>query len=357
MTNRWGLILLFLAIHLGLIFYVYPEKLLEVGESGYWAAILPGCLLEFLMLCCYLAGLAAFPGQDLSAVFQWAGKWKARILLFPLLVFFLMSVVLLVRSHAEIITITLLPRTPIWALLLMLAIPLQVSLVGLGSIMRATVTISFLLIPLIALSLLACLQNTDARFLFPLQPNMLSWNYKALLTGLSAHVGFLFVGYAASRWDMSLPQNRRTLYIVLLISVPFYFLAVYVPLLIFGPDAVSRLRFPLIFSIDTVNLEWLFFNRITLFYYAATLTFVLIYSSVLIWMMAKMLTALYVPASNKIVSAAVVSAAYLWGLFIPDWETIERLVWMNTPFRLYTLICIPLLTWVLGRLKRRRSPA
>lgn len=355
MSKSWSLTIAFFAVHLSLIFYLYPENMIKIAHFGQWAYILAGFALELLLLRLYLAGLAAFPGEDLTEIVRRCGIWSARILLLPLVVYFFMSYVLLNRSHAEMVTVVFLPKTPIWAILLvMLGIPLQAALHGLKAILRGTVILMAVVMPLVIFSLAACFQKMNLNFIYPMDIDPFFWRKESFLTGLLAHSAFLFLGMTAANSDFSLARVRRMLYIAMGALLPFLFLAIYIPLMIFAPGTIARFPYPLPSAIDTVNLEWLIVDRITMFYVVSTLSFIFIYTSILVWMITSMLGKLYLPFSKKVLSGAVVFTAYLVCLWIPDWETIERFIYLDTPLRFYSIGFIPLLIYAIGLSKKRR---
>jgi hypothetical protein len=266
-----------------------------------------------------------------------------------------MSYVLMNRSHAEMVTVVFLPKTPIWAILLvMLGIPLQASLHGFKAILRGTVILMVVVMPLIIFSLATCFQKTNLNFIFPMDVDPLFWRKEGFLTGLLAHSAFLFLGMTSANSDFSSARVRRMLYIAMGALLPFFFVAIYIPLMIFAPGTIARFPYPLPSALDTVNLEWLIVDRITMFYVVSTLSFIFIYTSILVWMIASMLGKLYVPFSKKVLSWAIAFAAYVVCVWIPDWETIERLIFLDTPLRLYSIGFIPLLIYVIGMTKGRR---
>ncbi|MGO4699308.1 GerAB/ArcD/ProY family transporter [Paenibacillus sp. 2TAB26] len=349
MSKSWSITITFFAVHLSLIFFLYPENMIEIARFGQWAYILTGFTLELLFLRFYFSGLAAFPGEDLTEIVRRYGIWTARILLLPLVFYFFMSFVLLNRSHAELVTVVFLPKTPIWAILLiMLGIPLQAAIHGLKAIMRGSVILMFVVLPFILFSLVTCFQNTNLNFVFPLNIEPSFWRKESFLTGMLAHSAFLFLGMTSSKINFSSKRLRLMLYCTMGALLPLYFLANYIPLLIFGPATAVRFPFPFLSALDTVNLEWLFVDRITMFYLVSTLSFIFIYSSILQWMVATMLAKLYVPISTKVLCWAVTLLAYWVSVSIPDWEMIEQLIILDTPLRLYSIGFIPLLIFVVG---------
>lgn len=50
-----------------------------------------------------------------------------------------------------------------------------------------------------------------------------------------------------------------------LLLLPMFLLSVYLPLLTFGQATAELYEFPMLMTIDTVNITWLLFDRITIF--------------------------------------------------------------------------------------------
>ncbi|MDF2836516.1 MAG: hypothetical protein K0Q63_2156, partial [Paenibacillus sp.] len=45
MVKSWQVATLYILVHVGVIFYLYPSNLLETMESGHWVAVLVGFLI------------------------------------------------------------------------------------------------------------------------------------------------------------------------------------------------------------------------------------------------------------------------------------------------------------------------
>ncbi|GED30022.1 GerAB/ArcD/ProY family transporter [Brevibacillus centrosporus] len=346
----------FIAIHLSVIFYLYPSDIIGVSHFGHWLYIITGFLLEFLLLFLYLSGLSTFPKEDITSIVNRCGPWWARLLLLPLLVYFFMSFVLLIRSHAELLTIIFLPTTPIWAILLLLfIIPLFVAIHGHRTILRGSFALMITILPLILFSLFSCFQNINIHFFFPIEPVPTFWYDEHFLKSLLAHSPFLSLGIFSRYLSFAVSQTRKYLYAAMLFLLPFYLLAVYIPILTFAPDTAQKLRFPIPVALDTVNLEWLFFDRITMFYVVATVSFIYVNTSVMVWIMSTLTVNLYTSISRTKICWVIIGVAYVICILVPDWETIDWLISLDTPLRLYCIIFIPLLIYGIGFYYRRRN--
>ncbi|WP_127580465.1 GerAB/ArcD/ProY family transporter [Paenibacillus koleovorans] len=358
MIRNGALAPLFFAAHLGLIFFLYPDKMVGIAHFGHWAYILTGIALEFAMLWLFMKGLAAMPGTPLTTLFRRWGAWTARLLLLPLAVYWFISLLIVLRIHAETLMIIFLPRTPKWVILLVLVLlSLQASLIGLRAVSRATVTLLLLLMPIMVFSVGACFLNTDVRYLMPLTPDPFFWRSQHYLSSLAAHSGFLFLGMTAARWDFSAPRVRRSIYVAMLALVPLYFLAVYIPILIFLPGNVDKFHYPLTAAFDTVNIDWLLLDRITMLYVVGSVTFILIFAALLIKINTELLRDLFLPVSKPVLSCSLAALAFILCLFVPNWRAVQHFLDMDTPLRMYCGVLIPLVTFTIGKLARRRRLA
>ncbi|WJH36493.1 GerAB/ArcD/ProY family transporter [Paenibacillus sp. CC-CFT747] len=81
-------------------------------------------------------------------------------------------------------------------------------------------------------------------------------------------------------------QNQmvlRRLGVVMLFNLYF----VYMPLFIYGQENSTQLPFPVIVSMDTVEIPWLAFDRLTVFYVVASMMFAFLLFAINIHAIAK----------------------------------------------------------------------
>lgn len=346
----------FVIVHMSLLFFVYPEKIIESTRTGHWEAILVSVLFEFCVLLIYIKGLMWFPGQDLTDIFhESVGKWVSRILLSPLVLYFFMSIFLLARSHAELLTIVFLPKTPIWALLLLLIIPLYAAWKGIHTIYRSSVLYFILFVPVICLALLSSFGNFHYPNAFPLLNTRPDFFMKpSFYSSLFAYSGFLYLGMV--NFFVKTPTGKwQPLFTAFFSLIPFYVLSVYIPLLTFGQEAATKFRFPLILTLDTVDIESLIFNRVTMFYVISTLMFVVIYIALLIWASVRIIKKMFIPMNEKYLAILLTFAAYTAGLLVPGWNWVDTFIWWDTSLRLYCMIAIPVAVFWMAQRKRRHQ--
>ncbi|CAM4510123.1 hypothetical protein FHS16_005978 [Paenibacillus endophyticus] len=350
----------FIMIHISLLFLVYPENIFESTSKGHWLPILIGCILEFLLLWLYLRVLVAFPKLDVIEIINvTASVWVSRVLLLPIVFHFFTCIILLIRSHVEIVTIVLCPNMPIWVLMLLIGISLFAALSDISAILRASCVVAFIFIPVIIFCFISSLQNIELPNMMPISPsNSFSFLQSPKFhSSFFAFGGYLVLGFIRPYIPLEVPQKWRYLQIFAIVIVPLFFISIYLPLLVFGQEPVSKYLFPMIEAMETIDLYWLVFERVTIFYVAVTLSFVIMYISLLIWVSSLILQKLYLPISRNKLAICVALVCYVGGNLIRSWDEIEWLLFNDTVIRFYSIIAFPCLLSLLTFIHRRRTTA
>lgn len=355
MVNKISVYLTFITIHFGLIFFVYPEKIFESTSKGHWEAILIGCLFEVIVMWIYLRGLSSFPNMTIVQICKQAlGPWLSRILLIPVMLYFLATLVLISRVYSEMMTIVFLPKTPIWALLCFLFLGLFAAWYGIGTVLRTSVIISVLFIPWISAALSSSMLNFDIRNAFPIWNTTFDFlKHPAYYSSFFAFSGFLFLGMIHP-FFRNVARSRKVFILLVAGLSPLYLASVYIPLLIFGQETVIQFQFPLHTGMDTIDISWSIFERMTLFYTTSMIAFLIVYSAVLIWITAEMFRNIVVPLSNKLLSVIITLIAYFLSSLVPGWSETEQLIWLDTGLRAYSIFVFPVVIGIIGALQRRR---
>lgn len=355
MVNKISVYLTFITVHFGLIFFVYPEKIFESTSKGHWEAILIGCLFEVIVMWIYLRGMSSFPNMTIVQICKQAlGPWLSRILLIPVMLYFLATLVLISRVYSEMMTIVFLPKTPIWALLCFLFLGLFAAWNGIGAVLRTSVIISVLFIPWISAALSSSMLNFDIRNAFPIWNTTFDFlKHPAYYSSFFAFSGFLFLGMIHP-FFRNVARSRKVFILLVAGLSPLYLASVYIPLLIFGQETVIQFQFPLHTGMDTIDMSWSIFERMTLFYTTSMIAFLIVYSAVLIWLIAEMFRSIVVPLSNKWLSVIVTLIAYFLSSLVPGWSETEQLIWLDTGLRAYSIFVFPVVIGIIGALQRRR---
>ncbi|MCR2803760.1 spore germination protein [Paenibacillus soyae] len=349
MVKNAQVISMYLLIHSGLIFFLYPADIIESTEVGHWIPILTGFAIHAAVMFVYLKGLRLADGQSVLDLFSSAGRTWSALLLAPVFVYLTMVLVITARAYSEIVNLLFLENTPLWATMaLLLGVSAYVASLGIESIMRSGLLLFGLSLPFAVFVLATSFQNVDWHYLLP-SIDRASASFSFLfgvpfLRSLFAFGGgFLFLGFI----QPSLDYSHRRLLMSSLILLPLFLISVYVPLLTFGQNTSATFLFPFLMATDTVDVDYLIFERTTLFFMLSMFVFVLVFMAIVTWQTVRIATH-FVNLPFKPAVMIWTCATFIACTKIEDWQQVERLLGWNTYFRLYAMFVIPAATLAIG---------
>ncbi|CAI6049123.1 GerAB/ArcD/ProY family transporter [Cohnella sp. JJ-181] len=357
MDKSRQVIVMYLITHLGLIFFLYPVDIISALSVGHWSAVLLGFMLHIALVAVYTKGLSYGAPQNVVDLFQGVGKAFAFVALLPLAVYFIVVIIITTRAYAEIATVIFLSDTPISTIMLLfLAVSTAISLTGIEAIFRTGMLIAILFFPFLLLVIVLSFQNADWHYMLPLMDRKtasLSFVYHpSFLKSLFAFVGgFLFLGFIPP----DVPYRRGKIVKVSFALLPFFLISVYVPLMTFGENTSSRFPFPFIMAVDTVDISWLMFDRVTMFFMISLLCFVILFLSLVMWNTMLLLKRGFPAFRTKSAVLVLAGLVFVVCLLVPSWNTLEKMLWWNTLLRFYAALVIPLLTLAIGMRQRRKG--
>ncbi|MGN7397792.1 GerAB/ArcD/ProY family transporter [Peribacillus frigoritolerans] len=340
--------------HFGLIFFIYPERIIASTHKGHWEPILIQCVIFILFLSLYLKGLSYFPEQNIISILKILGKAFSFTLLFPVLLYLVITTIELVSAYAEVTNIIFLANTPTWAIItLMSVISTYIAIKGIETILRTALLIFCIFFPLILLMLLICFQDIDWHNAFPIIDTDFSFFRQPpyYTSFFSFAIVFSFLGFLPKK----ISYNSKKIMLAVFFLIPFFFLSVYLPLLTFGNETASTLLFPFITTLDKVQLQWLIFDRATLFFALSLVTFIMLLTSLLLWQSSIIMNQYFPRLKQKYHIVALSVSIFIICLCIPSWQETEKLLWWNTAFRFYILIVLPLIIFLIGVRRKRLS--
>ncbi|MFD0588109.1 GerAB/ArcD/ProY family transporter [Paenibacillus sp. GCM10027627] len=347
--------MMYLITHMGLIFFLYPADIIDSVYQGQWYPILLGFAFHLTVVIVFMKGMSLFGELDLVDSLRTAGNWAAILLLLPVAIYLLLACVITVRAYSDIVTIVFLSNTPLWAIMaLVLTISSFMATLGIEAMFRTAILLFIIFIPLALFVIIASFQNADWMYMLPhLDRDTLSTAFvlkRPFLKSLFAFGGaYLFLGFVQPYFTF----KRRYVVFSSLVLLPFFLISVYVPILTFGQDTVQLFHFPYIMTIDTISIDWLMFDRISLFFLLSMITFAILFVAMVMWKAVRIIR-FTSTVSPKIVIPIAGASIFAVCLQVPDWSHVDALLWWNTIFRLYVLILIPAATLFLGiRYKRK----
>lgn len=346
--------LLYILIHLGLIFFMYPTNVIESTDNSHWLPVFIAVLIHFLILILYLKGLSYFPNQTIITIYSNAGSVYSFLFLFPISLYFFMALIITVRAYSEVIIIVFLSGTPLWSITaLLLIISAYLALLGIESIFRTTILFSMIFLPCIFFAILFSFQNVDWHYLLPIWSSDFSFltNQAYFNSFFAVGGGFLFLGLIQPNFIL----RRKSMIVAAAIIAPFFLISVYIPILTFGQKTASTMMFPFVIATDAVNITWLAFDRITVFFLLSSITFIMLFLSIVLFNTAKIWNHYFprITIPYFVVIITLITYAVCW--FIPNWTRIDELFKWNTTLRFYVIILTPLSLLFLGIRSRKKG--
>lgn len=346
-------VLIYVLSHLGLIFFMYPENIIASTSEGHWLAILLGVIIHFVVISVYMKGLSFFPNRNIIGIYSSVGKGTALFFLIPVLLYFLMVIIITVRAYSEIITIVFLSNTPLWAIMaLLLFISTYIASCGLETIFRTGILLAILFLPLILFIFFVSFQNVDWRYAIPIDGNFQFIKKRDYLESFFAFSGgYLFLGFVQPFFS----YNRKNVLIAAAVLIPFFFFSVYIPILTFGQATASTFFLPFVVAVDAININWLMFDRVTMFFIISLIAFVMLFLSLVSWKTIRIIEQ-FIPSIKPVYMLISLSVIiFLFCLSVPDWKDVEKLFWWNTILRFYVLIAIPISIYLIGIHSKRKN--
>lgn len=349
--------MIYLVSHMGLIFFLYPSDLFGGMETGHWIGILLSYGLHMIAIFLYLKGMQMASHQNVMDIFRSAGKVIAWTLLLPAFVYMIIAFTITIRAYSEMITLVFLSTTPVWAIMLLfILIAFLMAWQGIASIARTSVLLVILFTLPILFVLCLSFQNVDWYYLLPFIEHNQSFGF---ITNVNFQVslfvyagGFFFLGLLPPAVHISI----KKMMLGVLLLLPMFLVAAYLPLLTFGHATAKLYEFPVLMTIDTVRVTWLMFDRITILFFLSLMSFALLYLGLTLWGLVTLSKRAVPYIRDPYLLIGLTIGLYTISIAIPNWDSLEHVqVWI-IPIRLYNFLAIPLLTFIFGwRLKRKSN--
>lgn len=352
MTSRLQFGLVFIIMYMGSGYLQYPSLVYKLTKTGHWGVILSYGLVQLILLMIYKKGLNYFPQKDMIDIFLKMGKWVAYIFLIPAVLIFTLLVAMSLRHHAEVIGSIFLIRTPSWAILiLLLVISMYTAMKGLGTILRSSVFIFFIVNILVVFVIISSVVNFNFRNALPVWPSTFDFltdiNFLYLL-GFST----LFLGFVPPETNLTFGQLSGTwAYIIC-----FYLTVVYLPLFIFGQETVVTFLFPTKEAADSVDMNWFVFNQQTMFFGLSLVGFTIIINAVSLWMIGQIIQKLFSWQRSKAsywISAFSLTA-FIFAVSVPNLSWIEKFALWGTGANFLLNVILPFTILIYGVLAGKR---
>jgi hypothetical protein len=345
-TSRLQIGLVFIIMHMGFGYMFYPNLIYKLTKTGHWGVVISYGLFQLILMIIYKKGLNYFPQKDMIDICLKMGKWVAFLFLIPFVLNLAAVVAMNLRHHAEGIGSIFLIRTPSWAILiLLLAISTYTAIKGLGTILRSSVFIFFIVNIMVLFVIISSAVNFDFKNALPVWPSALDFltdiNFFYLM-GFSS----LFLGFVPPETNLTFGQLAGVWAYV----ICFYLAVVYFPLFIFGQETVVTFPFPTKEAADSVDMNWFVFNQQTMFFGLSLVGFTVILNAVLLWMIGQIIQKLFKWQKSK--ASYWISAfsliAFIFAVSVPSLAWIEKLALWGVGANVFFIVIIPFTIFIYG---------
>jgi hypothetical protein len=351
-TQRIQIVIVFILIQLSIGYLVYPNLNYVLTKTAHWEVVIFQGFLQLILIWIYIKGLNYFPENDVSDIFLKMGRWAVIVFLTPFVINLIALVAFNIRLHTEVVISVFLPRTPYWSILILLYfISIYTAIKGLGTILRSSVFIFLIVIPLVVFNIFSSVINFDLHNVMP------GWDFppKFLLNikffYLMGFSSFLFLGFMSS--DIKL--TFRQFCIASVIVTLFFLTVVYIPLFIFGQGTVVTLTNPFLEAMDSVDISWFSFNRQTMFFGLSLVGLVIVANSVMLWMIGQIMRKIVknrrMKSSYWIIAFSFIS--FILAFLVPNQSLAEKYFLWSTGAQAYSMIVIPFTIFIYGFFSKR----
>ncbi|WP_240633242.1 GerAB/ArcD/ProY family transporter [Paenibacillus montanisoli] len=310
--------------------FIFPQSVIQSQSSGHWLTVVLGWLLQGVLLWLLVGGFREGK-EDLLVCILKSKKAPRLIWLGVLTISNICVIALIIRGHSQLLKLFFLPNTPLWVLMaLLLVSSMCISYAGRNSLLRLSLLVGIFGLPLVLISLASSFSDLSLLMMRPLQPSLSFLGEPKILP-----LFFIFshtIGVIGFFGPLS-RMAKRWLWGAWLISLFFYLLVVYIPLGFFGHEAAAPLRHPLIIVLDSIRVNWFFFDRLSLFYIMAVLLSTLMNVTGLLWLsraLASRSSAFIRLAANPITVSAI---ALILALLIVNMSELEKWTEWGAPAR------------------------
>lgn len=339
--------------------FIYPSFMIRSTTGSYlyplavWVVVALISAFVYRMLLSNLNGISLV--EELRASI---GVWFASALCLPLLLAVLVSAITILRAYSEIMTMTMLPTTPIFFLNGLLIAPVLLSYAGIMPIIRSAKV--FFLVAIILCWALQLVGISDVKWHLG-QPWFTTTGDFFLNRDFYAG-SFLWMGFAiSSMLGAYTPQAARMAWrsyaLALLVSIPAIAGFFYFPVLTFGREFSRQLTVPFVSKMDSIYHYWIIVDNLAALFVSAVMLHILIVLAIKQYFLEYIIRKLMPSADRRLLSILGFLLVYGGATWLPSWRSMEHFLTLGVALRGYVLILFPLLVMAALHIARRRQKA
>lgn len=253
-TNK-QLIFILIGCMLGTGIITLPRSTTEIIEQDAWLAVLFGGIIPFVSLWLSSRIIGKYPGLSFIALTEkLAGKFFGRLLSAVFAIYSILATAAILRIFIEIITIYLLPKTPMLVkIMLGLGVSAYMASSGIKVLGRLNEFLFYALIPLLLFPLPGFFIYGDIHYLMPVLNHSIKEYSKAAIT-----TGFAYSGFEAliifGPYVLKKKEILKGSLIALSITAFLYLFVVITTVAVFGPGLTQKTTWPALRILSVVDI-------------------------------------------------------------------------------------------------------
>ncbi|WP_041613289.1 GerAB/ArcD/ProY family transporter [Paenibacillus sp. JDR-2] len=325
--------------------FIYPSFIVRSTEGAYWIPITIWVACAIFSSWIYSRLLIRLNGELLlRRIHASIGLFWTCLICLPVLLFFLTALVIMLRAYSEVITMTMLPTTPISFLNGMLIAPAALALAGIMPIVRAARVFFLLTLLLTVLLLIVGLSDVHWTLGAPwIRTNGDFFYDKRFYAGSFMWMGFVITSFIGPYTRQSARSAISSYTVAILCTLPLIAGYIYLPVLTFGRDLSKRLTVPFISKMDSVSHYWILFENLTAIFVSVTMFYILVIMALKMHAIGEMFSTLMPRANRPVIYAVALLAVYTAATMLTSWREIESITIVTIGIRLYVMFVFPLL--------------
>ena len=343
--------------------FTYPAMIIASTKDAYWAPFVAWAVFGILSAWIYSRLLAGTRGKGLlESLIQAMGMVPTLVIAAPVIIFIAVSLIISVRTYAEIITMTMLPSTPIPFLTGMLIPSIALAYTGILSIVRAARAL--FLISSAIIFLLMCVGFSDTSWITGGPWLRISGDFfarKEFYAASFAWMGYIFTSLIGTYTPQAAKSFFQTYVISVLIAILLCAGYIYLPLVTFGPEMSKHLELPFISKMDSIYHYWIIFENLTAFFVSVAMFYLLVVLSLKMRALGEAVKSLFPRWGVLWIYGCFFVLLYAGSNLIPSWEVLKDSYYWSSGLRIYTMFGFPLLAlagYKLGmKVKRKEASA
>lgn len=221
-----------------------PREVAQGANTDGWMSIIIGCAITTLVSLCIVKIMEKHPGYHLLDVLtRYLGKWLGRVGMIFWVLYAVLAAVSLIFSLLYVIHIWILPRSPMFLIMMLLSIPMvMLSCKGVLIISRyAVFTVLFTLwMPLL---LFIPLKDGHWVYLLPLLKEGWIPVFNTVKSTIIAFLGFEFA-FILYPYLSNKSFAKKGIVIANMITLLVYLQVTFVSFLYFSPDGITKFLWP-----------------------------------------------------------------------------------------------------------------